>query len=77
VNVSLDTLKPERFKNVCRGSHEGAEINNVLSGIAAAREAGLNPVKINVWSWREKTTTRYWISPGKPSTKSGTSASSS
>jgi cyclic pyranopterin phosphate synthase len=48
VNVSLDTLKPERFKNVCRGSHEGAEINNVLSGIAAAREAGLNPVKINV-----------------------------
>ena len=48
VNVSLDTLKPERFKNVCRGSNEGADINSVLSGIEAARTAGLNPVKINV-----------------------------
>jgi cyclic pyranopterin phosphate synthase len=48
VNVSLDTLKPERFKSVCRGAHEGADINNVLAGIEAARVAGLNPVKINM-----------------------------
>jgi GTP 3',8-cyclase len=44
VNISLDTLKPERFKKICRQG----DINDVLSGIAAAREVGLNPVKINV-----------------------------
>jgi GTP 3',8-cyclase len=48
VNISLDTLKPERFKKICRGVNEGSDINNVLAGIEAARKAGLNPVKINV-----------------------------
>jgi cyclic pyranopterin phosphate synthase len=48
VNISLDTLKPERFRKICRGANEGSDINNVLSGIEAARKAGLNPVKINV-----------------------------
>ncbi len=48
VNVSLDTLKPEKFKKICRGTDDGADINNVLAGIEAARAAGLNPVKINV-----------------------------
>ena len=48
VNVSLDTLKPERFKNICRGVDAGGDISNVLAGIKAAQEAGLNPVKINM-----------------------------
>jgi len=48
VNISLDTLKPERFRKFCRGAGEGADINSVLNGIRAAREAGLTPVKINV-----------------------------
>jgi cyclic pyranopterin phosphate synthase len=48
VNVSLDTLKPEKFKKICRGLDNGGDITKVLDGIAAAREAGLNPVKINV-----------------------------
>jgi len=43
VNVSLDTLDPERFRTITRGGN----IRQVLEGIAAAREAGLDPVKIN------------------------------
>ncbi len=44
VNISLDTLKPERFRQITRcGSLE-----NTLEGIEAAMAAGLTPVKINV-----------------------------
>ena len=43
INVSLDTLNPELFKRLTRGG----EVAKVLSGIEAARAAGLN-VKINV-----------------------------
>ncbi|MFM8895904.1 MAG: GTP 3',8-cyclase MoaA, partial [Actinomycetales bacterium] len=43
VNVSLDTLDPERFKKLTyRDRHA-----DVLAGIAAAQEAGLLPVKVN------------------------------
>jgi len=44
VNVSLDTLKPERFKAITRrdGFHQ------VWQGIEAAREEGLHPIKLNV-----------------------------
>ncbi|MFH1084146.1 MAG: GTP 3',8-cyclase MoaA [Chloroflexota bacterium] len=43
VNVSLDTLRPDRFREITRwGSLEDA-----LAGIAAAHRAGLEPVKIN------------------------------
>jgi cyclic pyranopterin phosphate synthase len=43
VNVSLDTLRPERFQRITRlGRMEDA-----LDGIEAAREAGLEPIKIN------------------------------
>jgi cyclic pyranopterin phosphate synthase len=44
VNVSLDTLRAERF---CRVTRLG-EIGPVLEGIEAALEAGLSPVKLNV-----------------------------
>jgi GTP 3',8-cyclase len=44
VNVSLDTLKPDRFKSICRAG----ELGSVLEGIAAAHGVGLKPVKLNV-----------------------------
>jgi cyclic pyranopterin phosphate synthase len=44
VNVSLDTLKPDRFKQICRGG----ELKTVLEGIGTARRVGLEPVKINM-----------------------------
>ena len=43
VNVSLDTLNPEKFKQITRTG----SLEEVLKGIEAAIEAGLLPVKIN------------------------------
>lgn len=43
VNVSLDSLNPERFARLTRGG----DLTTVLRGIEAARRAGLNPVKLN------------------------------
>jgi len=43
VNVSLDTLKPERYSRITRLG----DLSNVLEGIAAAERAGLRPLKIN------------------------------
>lgn len=44
VNVSLDSLRPDRFTALTRGG----DLQTVLTGIDKALEAGLNPVKINV-----------------------------
>ena len=44
VNISLDTLKPEKFRLITRGG----DLDSVLEGIEAAGIAGLNPIKINV-----------------------------
>jgi cyclic pyranopterin phosphate synthase len=44
VNVSMDTLDPEKFRAITRGG----DIHRVLVGIKKAEEAGLYPVKINV-----------------------------
>ena len=44
VNVSLDTLKPGRFRSITRGK---SNLSEVLEGIEVARSEGLNPVKIN------------------------------
>ncbi|MEZ5198160.1 MAG: GTP 3',8-cyclase MoaA [Bacteroidales bacterium] len=43
INISLDTLDTKKYKEITRVG----DIQNVLSGINAAKEAGLNPVKIN------------------------------
>ncbi|WP_083635310.1 GTP 3',8-cyclase MoaA [Dehalogenimonas formicexedens] len=43
VNVSVDSLKPERFREITRGG----DLGRVLTGIETARQAGLNPVKVN------------------------------
>jgi cyclic pyranopterin phosphate synthase len=44
VNISLDTLRPERFKELTR--RDGLE--QVLAGIEAAEQVGMLPIKINV-----------------------------
>jgi GTP 3',8-cyclase len=43
VNVSLDTLKTDRFQYITRLG----ELKDVLDGISAAKKAGFDPVKIN------------------------------
>jgi GTP 3',8-cyclase len=44
VNVSLDTLKPDRFRQITRCG----ELEDTLQGIEAAHKVGLTPVKINM-----------------------------
>ncbi len=43
VNVSLDTLNPERFREIA--GREG--LQEVLRGLERARQVGLHPVKVN------------------------------
>ncbi|HVN20741.1 MAG TPA: GTP 3',8-cyclase MoaA [Dongiaceae bacterium] len=43
VNVSLDTLNPERFRELTRGGR----LEETLTGVAAAVAAGLVPLKLN------------------------------
>ncbi|NIQ91177.1 MAG: GTP 3',8-cyclase MoaA [Deltaproteobacteria bacterium] len=43
VNVSLDTLRPERFRKITGYNL----LSQVLAGISMAEEVGLHPVKIN------------------------------
>ncbi len=43
VNISLDTLNPEKFKELTRGG----DIQKVFDGIEAAKKAGLEPIKVN------------------------------
>jgi cyclic pyranopterin phosphate synthase len=44
INVSMDSLKPERFFAMTRRD----ELHNVLAGIAEAQVAGFSPMKVNV-----------------------------
>lgn len=43
INVSLDTLKPDLFKEITQGN-----LDPVIKGLMAAREADLHPIKINM-----------------------------
>ena len=43
VNISLDTVDPERFRDITRGG----DFNHVMQGIAAAESVGFFPIKIN------------------------------
>ena len=43
VNVSLDSIRPETFLAITRRDR----LSDVLAGLAAARAAGLGPVKVN------------------------------
>jgi cyclic pyranopterin phosphate synthase len=44
LNVSLDTLDPERFREITGGGR----LDKVIAGLLAARAAGFVPVKINM-----------------------------
>lgn len=43
LNVSLDTLRADRFKAITRG-----RLDKVLNGLMAARDAGFAPIKVNM-----------------------------
>lgn len=43
INVSLDTLREDRFKTMT-----GGKLHKVLDGLMAARTAGFSPIKINM-----------------------------
>jgi cyclic pyranopterin phosphate synthase len=43
VNISLDTVNPQKFTFLTRGGN----LNDVFNGIEAAKLAGIDPVKIN------------------------------
>ncbi len=43
INVSLDTIDPAKYLKITRGG----KLNDVLTGLKKAREAGFSPVKIN------------------------------
>lgn len=44
VNVSLDSLRPDRYREITRGG----DINRVFKGIERAENVGLLPIKINM-----------------------------
>ncbi|MET0105371.1 MAG: GTP 3',8-cyclase MoaA [Sedimenticola sp.] len=48
LNVSLDTLKPDVFKQITQG-----DLEKVIAGLMAAREAGFHPIKINMVVMRD------------------------
>jgi cyclic pyranopterin phosphate synthase len=48
INISLDTLSPERFRELSR--RDG--LDKVIAGILAAKRAGFEPIKINAVSIR-------------------------
>jgi cyclic pyranopterin phosphate synthase len=46
VNVSLDTLRPDRYQRITGGGSDA--LGSVLDGVCAAVDAGLTPVKLNM-----------------------------
>ncbi|RPI08108.1 MAG: GTP 3',8-cyclase MoaA [Zetaproteobacteria bacterium] len=45
INVSLDSLKPDRFERMVR--RDGQLVFKILDGMRRSRQAGLSPIKIN------------------------------
>jgi cyclic pyranopterin phosphate synthase len=43
INVSLDSLRADRFKDITRGN-----IDKVMDGLMSAKQAGFSPIKINM-----------------------------
>jgi len=48
INISLDTLNPDRFRQLTR--RDG--LDKVIAGILAAKKAGFDPIKVNAVSIR-------------------------
>ncbi|MCB1758494.1 MAG: GTP 3',8-cyclase MoaA [Gammaproteobacteria bacterium] len=49
INVSLDSLRPDRFREITQGNLE-----RVIEGLLAAREADIHPIKINMVVMRDR-----------------------
>ncbi len=49
INVSLDTLDPQRFAEITGGG----DLNAVLDGLQTAREVGFKPIKINMVAMKD------------------------
>ena len=49
INVSLDTLQPDLFKEITGGG----KLQKVIDGLLAAKDAGFQPVKINMVVMRD------------------------
>lgn len=47
INVSLDSLRPERFKAITNG-----KLEKVIDGLMAAKQAGFQPIKLNMVAMR-------------------------
>lgn len=47
INVSLDSLRPERFKAITSG-----KLEKVIDGLMAAKQAGFQPIKLNMVAMR-------------------------
>lgn len=47
INVSLDSLRPDRFKTIT-----GGKLDKVLAGLMSAKAAGFAPIKINMVALR-------------------------
>ncbi len=48
INVSLDSLRPDRFRDITGGG----KLEKVLAGLMAAKEIGFAPIKINMVAMR-------------------------
>jgi cyclic pyranopterin phosphate synthase len=44
INVSLDSLRPERFKKIT----QNGKLDKVIAGLMVAKAVGFNPIKINM-----------------------------
>jgi len=44
INVSIDSLNPDKFKEITRGGN----VEKVVRGILKAKEVGFHPIKINI-----------------------------
>ncbi|MCB1858690.1 MAG: GTP 3',8-cyclase MoaA [Gammaproteobacteria bacterium] len=49
INVSLDSLDSGRFREITQG-----DLERVISGLKAARQAGIHPIKINMVVMRDR-----------------------
>jgi cyclic pyranopterin phosphate synthase len=49
INVSLDSLRPERFHSITQGN-----LAQVIAGLLAARDADIHPIKINMVVMRDR-----------------------
>ena len=74
VTVSLDSLDPVVFSSM---SDSKIEVDSVLDGIAAAREAGLDPIKLNCVVQRGVNEADSSISSTSPEAKGSACAASS